>query len=102
MKRKNQNPRDYSFAHTRDRLRERYDMEIDEAGYDRLMNQVRDSVVAVALNSTRAARLINTENEQMTFIVEFQGRDVAAVWDCRRALVTTVLPATVVADNLHI
>lgn len=101
MKRKNMNPREYSFSHTRDRLRERYGMELDETGYDRLTNQVRESIVALTMNSPRA-RLINTENEQMTFIVEFQGREVAAVWDCRRALVTTVLPESVVAANLPV
>ncbi len=75
-------------------------MELDEAGYERLLNQVRESIVAVAMNSPRAS-LINTENEQMTFIVEFEGREIAAVWDCRRALVTTVLPESVVAGYLR-
>jgi hypothetical protein len=98
MKRKNQNPRDYSYGHTKQRMRERYDLPLSPVEYDRLCNVLR---ITVAKESP-AHILINTEGEQLTFLTKYRGHQIAAVWDKQRDLVTTVLPATVVADHLHI
>lgn len=99
MKRKSQNPREYSFGHTRDRLAERYNLHIDEADYEDLLAEIQERVVAAAMK--RPSGLANVENQQMTFILPFKGREIAAVWDCNRALVTTVLPEKVVASYLR-
>ena len=91
MKRKNQNPRDYSYGHTKQRMKERYDLPMSPIEYDRMCNVLR-----------KADDPINTEGEQLTFIRQYRGKNVAVVFDRDRDLVTTVLPATVAADHLHI
>lgn len=79
--------RDYSFNHTKKRLKERYNIEITMTDYDYLCNKVQTKNDII---------LIMTETEgddtQNTYDLQFEYRGIVrVVWSENRQCVTTVL-----------
>jgi hypothetical protein len=103
MKRKNQNPYNYSLQHTQDRAFQRYGYNLTRANYDELTKLVRDDIVRRCFPEVNARyEMVNQEGAQYTLIVPFAGRTFVVVFDANRALVTTLLPPSDFADQLHI
>jgi len=94
MKRKDMNPLEYSFQHTRERALERYGFDLTRADYDKLTNLVREDLVGRCFpDYSPRLKKVNQEGSQSTFIVpSFKGKTLVAVFDAGRALVTTLLP----------
>ena len=102
MKRKDMNPLEYSFQHTRERALERYGLDLDRTGYDKLANLIREDLVGRCFpEHTPRFQKVNQEGSQYTFIVPFKGKTLVAVFDAGRALLTTLLPPSDFADYLH-
>ena len=80
--------RQYSFEHTRKRLKERYDININMEQYDQICQKVIDQ---------KDVELIMIENQlndvQYTYDLHFLHRDdIRVVWSDARRCITTVLP----------
>jgi hypothetical protein len=79
--------RTYSFHHTRDRLKERYGIDLDMEGYDFICHKVQN---------TKDRSLIATEHHkddtQYIYDLAFHFRgDIRVVWSEKRQCITTVL-----------
>ena len=111
MKRRNKNPLKYSLQHTQERARERYGFELSVDSYRNLCNNIRESFTGgiwveagrgmkIRCDGAPNYKMVNREGEQYTLVVPFEGHTLIAVFDVRRALVTTLLPPSDFADYL--
>ena len=101
MKRKNQNPREYSLQHCKDRARERYDFELLDNDYDALTHQIRNDIVASLFpNDTSKFPRINQEGAQITLIVPLRKRKLVCVFDMDSSLLKTLLPPEQFSEHL--
>ena len=79
--------REYSFNHTRARLKERYGIELDMEGYDHICHRVKNH---------KDVKLIMKENKQdkLQYIYDldyhFRGK-IRVVWSDERQCITTAL-----------
>jgi hypothetical protein len=86
MKRKNLNQKEYGYTHTKQRLGERYNLDITLSEYDLLCDVIR-SIKDMEIT-------INEEKDGLQFVVTimFKKQPVTVVWEDRRDCITTVLP----------
>lgn len=79
--------RDYSFEHTKKRLKERYNIAITITDYDYLCNKVKGKKDLISVMSEKQDGDI-----QYTYDLQFQYRGVIrVVWSETRQYITTVL-----------
>ena len=87
MKRKNMNQKEYGFTHTKQRLKERYNLNISHEEYDYLCNKVRkgkySNVVGVNTQKTGEQKIVG---------MLFKERLLILVWEEHRDCITTALP----------
>ena len=87
MKRKNLNQKEYGYTHTKQRLKERYGLEITRSEYDTLCEKVRKKEYILS-NS------INKQKKGLQFVFDtmFKGQIIKIVWENHRDCITTILP----------
>ncbi len=77
----------YSFEHTKLRLKERYDMEITMEDYEYLCRRIQNKDYTSLVNIE-----YQKDDNQYVYDLEFPRRkDVRVVWSEKRQLITTVL-----------
>ncbi len=88
MKRKNLNQKEYGYEHTKQRLKERYELEITQSEYDLLCESIQH------IKDRVPAHDVNNEKDGLQFVltIMFKKRPVTVVWEERRNCITTVLP----------
>ena len=67
--------------HAIDRLRDRYDLALDDAGWIDFKNHLYKSVLIYRETMARAVRRVN-----------YAGKDILYIWDAHHGEVVTVLP----------
>ena len=101
MKRKNQNPREYSFRHCQERALERYGIVLREKDYDEITDLLKEEIVGSLFPVfTPTLKKVNQEGAQITMIVPFQGCEIVAVYDMDSALLKTLLPPEQFEEHL--
>lgn len=93
MKRRNQDPYQYSLTHVQQRALERYGLELDQYAYNRLNARARNRLFAQDLEE---------KGSQTTMIMRFEGHDLVVVYCSDKDLVTTLLPPEQFAPYLPI
>jgi hypothetical protein len=101
MKRKHQNPKEYSLQHCQERAKERYGLVLQEKDYDAITELLKDEIVGSLFPVfTPTLKKVNQEGAQVTMIVPFQGHKLVAVYDMGSALLKTLLPPEQFEEHL--
>ncbi len=83
MKRKNLNQKEYGYTHTKQRLKERYELDITRVEYDTLCEKIRERKNGI---------LDRHKGFQLTLDTLFKGHTIKIVWENHRDCITTILP----------
>lgn len=98
MKRKNQNPREYSLRHCQERAQERYGFALSHVHYDELSRRIGEHFAAPGAPKFT---VVNIEGSQYTLIVPLGKRKLVAVYDAESALLKTLLPPEQFSAHLN-
>lgn len=81
---------EYSFNHTKDRFKERYDIDISKNDYDHLCDITRNNFQYIDFVS------VEKQKHDTQYVIDlpskFKGKNIRIVWSIARDCVTTVLP----------
>jgi hypothetical protein len=86
---------EYSFNHTKDRFKERYDIDISRNDYDHLCDIIRNSINNVDFVCMSDITVEEHKNDTQYIIntpFKFKGENVRIVWSVIRDCITTALP----------
>lgn len=80
---------EYSFNHVKERLKERYDLNIEKHDYDTMNNGVRES------RNPKKAFSVDNNGDQEVYLYIFDvypPKKILVVWSNSKDRITTVLP----------
>jgi hypothetical protein len=86
---------EYSYKHTKDRFKERYDIELSRNDYDHLCDIIRNSLENVDFVTNADIWVEHLKNDTQYIIgfpLKLKGKDVVVVWSEQRDCITTALP----------
>ena len=96
MKRKNLNQKEYGYTHTKQRLKERYELEITRSEYDTLCEKIRERKNGILDRHSEYIshmKRMHPQKKGFQLILDtpFKNQIIKIVWEDHRDCITTVL-----------